>query len=529
MLKTLIHLEISRIFAQFKGGKQKAFGIFVYIMSLWGIFGLGALLPLFGSSGIISTMPKGEEFSVSELVQRFDLISTADITVGILFVAVFFLAFFQMKNTFFHRFDQSTLWSQPIETKTIILSKFIGSWIIGIPMIVAFSLGSLGICFLSTGSLIKTLILFLLFLSAEVIGECLGYFLRTLFTRANRRFRTPKIVKTLVKVILFAGIMMVYYYEIANNFKDIARFLIFFRSLPTVFRIISFILEKHIFLAPIPILIALALLLLFVRYMANHFFAIAETMESRGSKKVMAQKDLKPKSRIAALITKELKLYWDNSTVAMNTFFGALMPLILCLLLLVPVIHDGFTDFLYGQDYVPPYAALFLILLSLAGVMNVAGYSFSLEGKSAYLTYTLPLTGRMVFFGKLLAYLVILIPLYTLSFIVAMAILSPDPRYMILYFLGPVAYIIFNNAVGLLFDWKFANYTWTTPQEFAKNSKQAFFSAFGSLGVSALIIFVGMTIMTTYPLLYAGIITALLMIADIILFLLTKNLKIYHI
>ncbi|CAC9923689.1 hypothetical protein PEPNEM18_00168 [Aedoeadaptatus nemausensis] len=528
MLKTLIRLEISRIFAQFKGGKQKVFGIFTYLLSLWGIFGLGALLPIFGSTATLATLPKGEGFSLPELAREYELLATSDITVTILFIAVLLIAFFQMKNTFFHKFDQSCLWSQPIETKTIVLSKFIGAWIMGVPMIIAFSLGSLGVCYIATGSFGKTLILLLLFLAVEILAECSGYFLRTLSTRASRRLHTPKIVKTVLKVLLFAAVMGLYYYEISRDFKDLAQFLVFYRSLPPVFRMISYIMEKQIVLALLPILLAGAFLLFFIRYMAKHFFAIAETMETRGSKKVVAQKDLKPKSKIVALVAKELKLYWDNSAVAMNTFFGALMPLILSLLLLVPMIHDGFTDFLYGQEYVPPYAALFLILLSLAGIMNVAGYSFSLEGKSAYLTYTLPLTGRMVFFGKLLASLVLLIPTYTLTFLVSMAILSPDPRYMPLYFIGPVAYIIFNNAVGLLFDWKYANYTWTTPQEFAKNSKQAFFSSFGSLAVSVLIIFVGMTIMTAYPLLYAGIITGLLIIADIIIFLLTKNLKIYH-
>ena len=143
-------------------------------MSLWGIFGLGALLPIFGSTGTLATMPKGKEFGLSELAQEYDLLATADITLGILFIAVLLIAFFQMKNTFFHHFDQSCLWSQPIETKTIVLSKFIGAWIMGIPMIIAFSLGSLGICYISTGSFGKTLILLLLFLAVEIFAECLG-------------------------------------------------------------------------------------------------------------------------------------------------------------------------------------------------------------------------------------------------------------------------------------------------------------------------------------------------------------------
>ncbi len=51
-LKLLNRLERKRTFNQFlQGKKKKGFGIFIYLLSLWGYFWIGGLLPIFALHG----------------------------------------------------------------------------------------------------------------------------------------------------------------------------------------------------------------------------------------------------------------------------------------------------------------------------------------------------------------------------------------------------------------------------------------------------------------------------------------------
>ncbi|MDD7362817.1 MAG: hypothetical protein PUG99_01550 [Firmicutes bacterium] len=528
-LKILSQLEIKRGFAQFRNGKQKAFGIFIYLLSLWGVVVMGGIFPMFSSTGMLELVPDSEQLELAEFLQTYDIFAAIDITAFVFFVGILLISFFQFKQTFFHAFDQSTLWSLPVPKRHLVLSKFTGSWVWDVPIVIAFSVGSLVICALTTHSAAKTVLLFFTFLALGLLAECLGYFLRTLSTGAGSKLNIPKIVKSIFGVFIFAIVMVLYYYEIAREFKDFARFLLFYGSLPAPFRLMSYTLHGHTWIGILFIVLAIAAFFLFLNYFSSRFFSIAEKLASHSDAKAVSDKDLKPRSPRRAMIRKEVQLYWDNSSVALGSFFGVLLPVILVMCLLVPSIRDGFTSFLYDQEMVPPQAALFLILLFAAGFMNVSSFSFSLEGRSAYITYTLPIKGRTIFLRKLVSSLIMVVPAYIVTFILLAAILKPDALYLPLYLIGPLAYIFFINSISLFIDFKFANYTWTSAKEIAKNSKQSFLSSLGGLIISLVIIFIGVNIMTAYPFLYAVLLSSILIAADVVIVLLIKDLHVYHI
>ena len=529
-LKLLNRLERKRTFNQFtQGKKKKAFGIFIYLLSLWGYFWLGGLLPLFASMAILE--PKegaAGAFSVAEVLTEAGILSAMDMMALVFFLASAIIAFIQIRNIYFNGFDQSTLWSLPVDTRLILISKTTGPAVFSLPLILAFTLPSVILTYVATGSLVKALLVLVVFFCANQLGECLGCFLRILSAKGGSRLQLSKGVKSFFGFLLFVAFMVGFYTELARHFKDLVVLLGFYNRLPAAARPVSFALNGHLWLIPAFVLLTELVYYAFLNYTAKNFFAVGESLAPRGTVKAVKGDDYKVRKKYAALIRKERRLFFSNSAVAFNTFFGTILPVILAAILFVPAVKEMFLGFLESQSFVSPDAALFLILTGLAGMMNLSGFGFSMEGISAYNTYTLPLKGHQIFLGKLLMTAGLIVPAYAVAWLLLVVNLQPSPAYWPFYLVGPLAYALLINGISLFFDWKFANYNWTNPQELAKNSKQSFFSGLGSLLVSCAVILIGVGIMTKAPLLYAALLTLIFVVGNVVLYFLTRDMTVYH-
>ena len=528
-LKLLNRLERKRTFNQFtQGKKKKAFGIFIYLLSLWGYFWIGGLLPIFASMAILDSKGEAGAFSVADVLNDGGILSSMDVMALVFFLASAIIAFIQIRNIYFNDFDQSTLWSMPVDTRLILISKTTGPAVFSLPLILAFTLPSVILTKVATGSFFKALLVLVVFFCANQLGESLGCFLRMALAKGGSRLRLSKGVKTFFGFVLFVVFMVGFYTEVARDFKDLIVFMGFYNRLPQAARPVSFALNHHLWLIFVFILLTGLIYYAFLNYMAKNFFTIGESLAPRGTVKAVKDDDYKVRKKYAALIRKERRLFFSNSAVAFNSFFGTLLPVILAAILFVPAVKEMFLGFLNSQSFVSPDAALFLILTGLAGMMNLGGFSFSLEGLGAYNTYTLPLKGRSIFLGKLFMAASLIVPAYAVAWLLLVVNLQPSPAYWPFYLVGPLAYALLINGISLFFDWKFANYNWTNPQELAKNSKQSFFSGLGSLLVSCAVILIGVGIMTKAPLLYAALLTLIFVAGNVVLYFLTRDMTVYH-
>ena len=529
-LKLLNRLERKRTFNQFlQGKKKKGFGIFLYLLSLWGYFWIGGILPLFASMAILE--PKegsAGAFSPAEALTEAGILSAMDMMALVFFLASLIIAFIQIRNIYFNDFDQSTLWSLPVDTRLILISKNTGPAIFSLPLVLAFTLPSMILTYVATGSLIKALLVLVVFFCANQLGESLGCFLRIALAKGNSRLQLSKGIKTFFGFILFVAFMAGFYTELARDFKDLIVLLGVYNRLPQAARPVSFALNGHLWLILIFVLVTGLVYWAFLNYTAKNFYTIGESLAPRGIAKSVKEGDYKVRRKYAALIRKERQLFFSNSAVAFNTFFGTVLPVILAAILFVPAVKDMFLRFLNSQSFVSADAALFLILAGLTGMMNLSGFGFSMEGVSAYNTYTLPLKGQSVFLGKLFMAASLIVPAYVIAWLLVIVNLRPDSAYWLFYLLGPLAYALLINGISLFFDWKFANYNWTNPQELAKNTKQSLFSGLGSLLVSFAIILIGVGVMTKAPLVYAALLTIIFVASNVILYLLTRDMTVYH-
>ena len=528
-LRLLNRLERKRTFNQFtQGKKKKAFGIIIYLLSLWGYFWIGGLLPIFASMAILDSKGEAGAFSVAKPLSDAGILSSMDVMALAFFLASVIISFIQIRNIYFNDFDQSTLWSLPVDTRLILISKNTGPAVFSLPLVLAFTLPSMILTYVATGSFMKALLVLLVFFCANQLGECLGCFLRMALAKGNSRLHLSKGVKTFFGFVLFVVFMVGFYTELARDFKDLIVFMGFYNRLPQAARPVSFALNHHLWLIFVFILLTGLIYYAFLNYMAKNFFTIGESLAPRGTVKAVKDDDYKVRKKYAALIRKERRLFFSNSAVAFNSFFGTLLPVILAAILFVPAVKEMFLGFLENQAFVSPDAALFLILTGLAGMMNLGGFSFSLEGVSAYNTYTLPLKGHQIFLAKLFMAASLIVPAYLIAWLLLVVNLRPAPVYLPCYLLGPLTYALLINGISLFFDWKFANYNWTNPQELAKNSKQSFFSGLGSLLVSCAVILIGVGVMTEAPLLYAVLLTLVFVAGNVVLYFLTRDITVYH-
>ena len=248
-LRLLNRLERKRTFNQFtQGKKKKAFGIIIYLLSLWGYFWIGGLLPIFASMAILDSKGEAGAFSVSVVLNDAGTLSSMDVMALAFFLASAIIAFIQIRNIYFNDFDQSTLWSMPVDTRLILISKNTGPAVFSLPLVLAFTLPSMILTYVATGSFMKAILVLLVFFCANQLGECLGCFLRMALAKGNSRLHLSKGVKTFFGFVLFVVFMVGFYTELARDFKDLIVFMGFYNRLPQAARPVSFALNHHLWL-----------------------------------------------------------------------------------------------------------------------------------------------------------------------------------------------------------------------------------------------------------------------------------------
>ncbi len=524
-LKLLIKLELKKSLALLKSNKHRALQVFIWIFSIIGFITVGGLLCMLyfiamaQSYGGIDGLPENIEL-LKDLMKGLP-----DFIVYLIFIYNF-IVYFLVGRQYFVSEDEDIVLSLPFSIRNIILGKFItgiifslvGNLIITLPSLVLYSILYR----------IKTLIPFLLLIIiASILGFALGLLLRHVLYLIFPRLHWPKWVRTVVFLVLFPPLFALYMYKISNQFAQLSqllyRFILWYQQFygPTDF------IKHPLLLIPALLVTALVTACL-LQFIYKYFYKFKSKDQIPTKTKKFDDKSYQVHSPMVALILKEYRLYWSITPLVQNSATGAALLLMVSIACLFPAVREfviqGLTQFSTASIDI----ILFFVLLMGAGIINVCYLSFSAEQQQAYNTYVLPLSASQIFLGKLMGPLLFVLPFYLISCLLLIYSFKPSGMYIPFLILGPLLYLIFSNGLGLFFDSKMANYDWDNPAKLVKNSKQAFFSSFGSFILSILIILIGFQIMVVYPLLFIIILTVLLFIANIILLVLIRDMKIYH-
>lgn len=391
-----------------------------------------------------------------------------------------------------------------------------------------FSLSSIVISYFTYNSFLKSLLLTFSYYLVSILGFSLSMLLRLFLLKFFPAKNLPKWVGSIIKIFFMVIFFVIYFYEVSRQFQDIFIFYSKYLFKYRVFRMVSLSIAGNYPLFFILSLFCITSFFFLFYLLDRHYFTVTLNHSSNGVLPQLREKDYKVRPVFLSLVRKEISLYWNNPAVVTNSFITVFFMLFLAGASLVPSLRQIFLKNFSTIGKFNKDTIIFFLFIILGGIMNISTYSFSIEARMAYNTYTLPLSGQKIFLAKLSSSLIQIFPFFLVSFFVFVLTLSPSLKYIPLLFLAPLAYIFLNNAIGLFFDWKYANYTWNDPKQLAKQSKQAFFTSFGNLIFSAILFLLGYGILSFYPYASCILITVLLISVDFLFILLIKNAKIYH-
>ena len=215
--------------------------------------------------------------------------------------------------------------------------------------------------------------------------------------------------------------------------------------------------------------------------------------------------NIKTKSKIQALVSKEIKRYFSSTVYIFNTALGIILMLVITVTLCVNL--DGAINaVLEGEDigltmeqiksYIPKI--YFQIVIYTACMTSITSSSISLEGKSLYILKTIPIETRKIFKAKIITSNIITMPIMFVSEIIFFIAFKPEIKDIIFILLATIIMPTLTAIIGLLVNLKHPKLNASSDTEVVKQS--------ASSGISVLIgMLLGMISIVTAVIFYNSI------------------------
>ena len=379
---------------------------------------------------------------------------------------------FSTYSTLYQAKDNELLLSMPIRPGLILLVRLIGVYLLALffELIV---LIPAGLSFLGTGAatamsvtLYVLTALVLPFLSVTL--SCLLGWVLALIASHTKNTSFLKVLATLV----FLGAYYYVYFKLSSylqliltNSDAVSR---------TVRRVIYPMYQMGrgcmgslggfaIFLLCCLVLFGLVYALL-----SRSFLHLA-TQRRSAAKTTYRETALKVRPLDRALLGKEARRFWTSSAYLLNAGMGALLLVIGAAAACIRGrwLADTLAS-VFGAAYLPLFAAAMVAFV--VAVAPITAPSVSMEGKTLWILQSLPVSGWKVLWAKLrLHCLVMGIPtaLCCLALAVSMGMTAAEAAALVAF---GVVFVVLTGELGLMFNLKLPNLTWTNEAVAVKQS-----------------------------------------------------------
>ena len=429
--------------------------------------------------------------------------------------------------------DNDLLLSMPIPVRQIMLVRLVGVYLMGLlysgvvvtPAVIVYLIHSDHGFSAVLGGL-------LLILEVSVVVLVLSCVLGLAVAKVSTKLKNKSIVTTLLSLIFLA----VYYYAYANAYTLLQSVIENAAVIGEKVRGAAYPLyvlgragEGDWISVLLTFLVSFVLLALTYYVMEKSFLKIA-TSTGKVTRKEYRAKKAKSKSVDFALFSKELSRFTSSPTYMLNCGLGTLIIPVGAIAFLVKGndLLEMFGEVL-EKDFVFVAAAVFACLLS---TMNyITAPSVSLEGKTHWLSRSLPVSSWQLLRAKLMLHLVLTaVPLVFCS-VCLCALLRPSPLVCAFIFVLPLVFTVFYAAFGLMVGLKSPNLNWTNETAAVKQNMGILLTSFAGW------IFVGIVALGGYflsqaigALAFLTLATAVLTLAAVVVlgWLRKKGTKIYE-
>ena len=263
--------------------------------------------------------------------------------------------------------------------------------------------------------------------------------------------------------------------------------------------------------------------------LARSFIKLATA--NRGAAKVKyVRKKVKEASPDSALLRKEFKRFFGSVNYMLNCGLGLIFMVIAAVVILVkqPALREILAQMEGYQDFV--YLLVAAGICMITSMNDMTAPSISLEGKNLWLIKSLPVTSKQILNAKLKMHLILtLIPTVLLVGCVEWVI-TPTVPYAVLILMVSCLFVILMAQLGLIANLKMPNFTWKDETVPIKQSAGVMIALFGGwiLVILLCVLYFPVRSIIT-PLLYLGIVTAIVFAVDILMYrwLCTKGSELF--
>lgn len=424
--------------------------------------------------------------------------------------------------------DNDMLLSMPISASTILLTRLVGVYVMGLMYELIVMIPTLIVFFMhsevgANGVIFTILLPFLLSILILALSCVIGWLVAIISCKVKN--------KNIITVVLSLLFIVAYYYVYAKAYVLLQQIIaapqmaaqkvksilypMYHMGLASQGNISSMLIFTTIVLGAFGIVYLV---------LSKSFIKIATT--NHGVAKVKYQeKTMKLSSVNGALFRKEIRHFLGSPTYMLNCGLGIVIMLIAAVALLIKgEALLKVLNILFGaiDGFIPMLACL--AICTIASMNDLTAPSISLEGKNLWIIQSFPVSGWQVLMAKLNMHLVLtLIPALLLT-ASTLWILKPKAIFMVMIPIIVVLFILFMAVLGLILNLKMPNLTWTNEAVPVKQSMGVIIALFGGwILVTIFAIIYYLLIDMVSPVIYMFCVAILLLTASIISIIWLKN------
>lgn len=510
-LKLLLKMELKKLLkGSFK--RKKAIKIWQYVLSV-------AVILIY----VVMFTFVGKDMPEISLIY-FSMAATVFVIMGVINSGT---------NSLFGETEMNILIPMPLTEKELLWSKLTGILIVDVIYSVIIMLFPMVVYnFITAKNILGGILGTVMLLFFPLVPMAVGIFISTIF-RKYVKFKYKSQLATGLFAIIFVAIYMGIY-VFRKSFSAQLPLLMkrvvqtYYVVMPQTKFFIKGIVEGNVLSAGIFILISVVITALATAYVAKNHFNIYRALKgtATSSAKVKKKKtDIKVRSKFMANYIKEWKLYINYPVYFANTVFGVLAIVLMAIVMIVAKPESLNEMAGYDLSSIMGVYGIF-IACALINMSDSTSSAFSIEGKNVWIPFTAPMSIMDIALPKIAMSITFsIVPL--LIYITAIVMKFPVEQNMaVLFYLFPIAYQFLTSTITILIDIRTARYDWINPQEVVKQR----FSMFVAMLI--VLIPIGITIGLTFLLksMFTStlIMTAAMIIFEIILLIKLKNMKVYE-
>ena len=404
---------------------------------------------------------------------------------------------FTAQAQIFNAKDNELLLAMPLKPSSILLARILTLLVIEYAFAALISIPVLFV-WVSGGYATAIGILFFviefLFLPLPALAvACLLAWILTLLTSRMRK----KNVMTLLVSVAFLG---AYFWVVSTMQRHIATLLengaeiadALRRGFPPLFYFGRAISESNFIDLLIFIASAVVPFAIMIALLSHSFIKVVTT--KRGSKRIEYHAhSLKAAGHIMAINKIELRRYWNNPAIIMNTSLGGIFAIIVGGYMIFArnsamALLSQFGAMLPGID--APAVLVGIVIAFTASMNTFSASMISLEGKRLWIVRSMPIRARDLLLGKLATHLELsAIPalLGSLLSIISLISVGLDVGGVLVLILLPQAFVLATGALGLILNLHMPKFDWINELQPVKQSLPTMLVMFGSMALIACI------------------------------------------